>query len=175
MDYCPYQVVWFFLPLYLSFKEGRPKFPVSSLQVDHSVSHSAVSVSFRLHGLQRTRLLCPWNSPGQNTRVSFHALLQGIFPGIEPRSSTLPADSLPFELPRKPHWLIKKMKLCTHKSNVPVLSSFQYSICIHFLEKKVLDLKSNANRCPKFANICLVLTLDLFNARTETYFNRFLK
>ena len=27
-----------------------------------------------------TRLLCPWNSPGKNTGVGYHALLQGIFP-----------------------------------------------------------------------------------------------
>ena len=27
-----------------------------------------------------TRLLCPWDSPGQNTGVGCHALLQGIFP-----------------------------------------------------------------------------------------------
>ena len=26
-----------------------------------------------------TRLLCPWNFPGKNTRVGCHALLQGIF------------------------------------------------------------------------------------------------
>ena len=26
------------------------------------------------------RLLCPWNSPGQNTGVGSHFLLQGIFP-----------------------------------------------------------------------------------------------
>ena len=26
-----------------------------------------------------TRLLCPWNSPGQNTGVGSHSLLQGIF------------------------------------------------------------------------------------------------
>ena len=25
------------------------------------------------------RLLCPWNSPGKNTREGCHALLQGIF------------------------------------------------------------------------------------------------
>ena len=25
------------------------------------------------------RLLCPWNSPGKNTGVGFHSLLQGIF------------------------------------------------------------------------------------------------
>ena len=27
-----------------------------------------------------TRLLCPWDSPGKNTGVGCHALLQGIFP-----------------------------------------------------------------------------------------------
>ena len=32
------------------------------------------------HRLQPTRLLCPWNSPGKNTGVGCHSLLQGIFP-----------------------------------------------------------------------------------------------
>ena len=31
-------------------------------------------------GLQPARVLCPWNSPGKNTGVDCHALLQGIFP-----------------------------------------------------------------------------------------------
>ena len=30
-------------------------------------------------GLQPTRLLCPWDSPGNNTRVGCHPLFQGIF------------------------------------------------------------------------------------------------
>ena len=28
------------------------------------------------------RLLCPWNSPGKNTGVGCHSLLQGIFPAL---------------------------------------------------------------------------------------------
>ena len=32
------------------------------------------------HGLYPARLLCPWDSPGKNTGVGCHALLQGIFP-----------------------------------------------------------------------------------------------
>ena len=32
------------------------------------------------HGLQPATLLCPWDSPGKNTGVGCHALLQGIFP-----------------------------------------------------------------------------------------------
>ena len=31
-------------------------------------------------GLQPTRLLCPWNSPGKNTGVGSQSLLQGIIP-----------------------------------------------------------------------------------------------
>ena len=31
------------------------------------------------HGLKPVRLLCPWNSPGKNTGVGCHFLLQGIF------------------------------------------------------------------------------------------------
>ena len=33
---------------------------------------------FVSHGMQPTRLLCPWNSPGKNTGVGFHSLLQGL-------------------------------------------------------------------------------------------------
>ena len=36
--------------------------------------------ALRLHGLQPVRFFCPWNSPGQNTGVGSHSLLQGIFP-----------------------------------------------------------------------------------------------
>jgi len=42
------------------------------------------------------------DSPGKNTGVSFHALLQGIFPGIKPRSPTLQVDSLSSKPPEKP-------------------------------------------------------------------------
>ena len=51
-----------------------------------SVSHSVVSYSLWPHGLQAARLLCPWNSPGKNTGVGCHALLQDIFPtqGLNP-------------------------------------------------------------------------------------------
>ena len=38
------------------------------------------SNSFQPLGLQPSRLLSPWNSPGQNTGAGSHSLLQGIFP-----------------------------------------------------------------------------------------------
>ena len=50
------------------------------------LSRSVVSNSLRPHGLLPARLPCPWDSPGKNTGVGCHALLQGIFPaqGLNP-------------------------------------------------------------------------------------------
>ena len=42
-------------------------------------SRSVVSDSLRPHGLQPTRLLCPWDFPGKNTGVGCPFLFQGIF------------------------------------------------------------------------------------------------
>ena len=52
-------------------------------------------------------LLCPWDSPGKNTGVGCHALLQGIFPtqGLEPHLFSLlhwQVGSLPLAPPGKP-------------------------------------------------------------------------
>ena len=48
--------------------------------ISESINHSAVSNSMRLHWVQATRLLCPWNSPGKNTGVGSHSFFQEIFP-----------------------------------------------------------------------------------------------
>ena len=69
-----------------------------------SVSRSVVPESLWPHGLQPSRLLCPWDFPGKDTGVGCHFFLQGIFPiqGSEPGSPALQADSLPTELQGKP-------------------------------------------------------------------------
>ena len=53
--------------------------PVIIIFSSSSVSYSVVSDSLRPHGLWPTRLLCPWDSPGKNTGVDCHSLLQRIF------------------------------------------------------------------------------------------------
>ena len=49
-------------------------------------SRQVMSNCLRPHGLQPTRLLCPWDSPGKNAGVVCHFLLQRIFPiqGLNP-------------------------------------------------------------------------------------------
>ena len=55
-------------------------------------------------GLEPTRLLCPWDSPGKNTGVGCHFFLQENLPtqGLNPGLLHLQADSLPTESPGKP-------------------------------------------------------------------------
>ena len=47
---------------------------------------SVVSDSLRPTGLQPTRLLCPWDSPGKNTGMSRRALLQRSPHSVQPPS-----------------------------------------------------------------------------------------
>ena len=70
---------------------------------------SAVSDSLWPRGLQTNRLLCPWNSPGKNTGVGCHFILQGIFgtQGLNPCVLCVlhwQADYLPTEPPGSPAW-----------------------------------------------------------------------
>ena len=63
-----------------------------------------MSNSLQPHRLHPTRLLCPWDSPGKNIGLGYHALLQGIFPlqGLNPlvlcllywRAGSLPMSHL---------------------------------------------------------------------------------
>ena len=63
-----------------------------------------LTLQLQPHGLYPVRLLCPGNSPGKNTGVGCHFLLQGIFPtqGQNARLLAWQADSLATEPPGKP-------------------------------------------------------------------------
>ena len=63
------------------------------------LSCSVASNFLRPDGLQPARLLCPWDSPGKNTGVGCHALLQGVFPT---QVSCIAGRFLPSEPPGKP-------------------------------------------------------------------------
>ena len=72
-----------------------------------SVTWSRLTL-LQLHGLQPTRLLCPWDScPGKNTVVGCHLLLQGTFLTQGSNLCLLDllhwqADSLPLRHPGSP-------------------------------------------------------------------------
>ena len=94
-----------------------------------TVSHSILSDSSRAHGLQPARLLCPWDSPGKNTGVGRHSLLQGIFPTQGSNTCLLrlmhwQANSLPTEPLGKPHFIYLSVHILTEPPNLslPTLS-----------------------------------------------------
>ena len=74
-------------------------FPLK-VKKNKSVSCSIMSSSLRPHGLYPPpSLLCPWNSPGKNTKVGSIPFSRGSF---QPRYPALPADSLLSEPLGKP-------------------------------------------------------------------------
>ena len=87
------------------------------------VCHSLSRVRLFSTPEEPARLLYPWNSPGKNTGVDCHSLLQGDLPnpGIEPGSSALQADSLLSEPPGVPH---QAMPLCEKKFFCEILPHF---------------------------------------------------
>ena len=76
------------------------------------LSRAVVSDSLRPRGLQPARLLCPWDSPGKNTGVGCHFLLQGIFPtqGLSPGLLPQQVGSLSLSHPGSP-----RLGLCPPK------------------------------------------------------------
>ena len=55
------------------------------------------------------QILCPWDSPGKNTGVGCHFLLQRIFPtqGLNPGLLHWQAGSLPLSHQGSPIWIIR--------------------------------------------------------------------
>ena len=56
----------------------RPSAAADVFEKRESVSRSVMFDSLQPHGLQPTRILCPWNSLSKDTGVGCHSLLQGI-------------------------------------------------------------------------------------------------
>ena len=65
------------------------------------------------HGLQTTRLLCPWDAPGKSTGVGFHFPLQGIFltQGVKPSALMSPALAGEFFLLLVPPFLLSSFQI----------------------------------------------------------------
>ena len=85
---------------------------------------SIMSNSLKPHGLEPARLLCPWDSPGKNTGVGCHALLQGIFPTQESNQGLLHCRQILYQLsywgrPHPPKGTIKKKKKDKTKMTKP--------------------------------------------------------
>ena len=105
-------------------EEGGHTNPSSSL-VLHAKSLSCVRLLATLWTVA-ARLLCPWDSPGKNTGVGCHALLQGVFPAQGSNQCPLcllhlQTRSLPLGPPGEPpgYYASRCLKPSSLKSNTP--------------------------------------------------------
>ena len=108
-----YKVIWGLGDRVLCFIRWGSPWELWGFPWEHLVAPS--SDSLRPRELQPARLLCPWDSPGRNTGVSCHALLQGIFLTQGSNLCLLcllhwQAGSVPLTLPGKPsiQWVCSK-------------------------------------------------------------------
>ena len=74
--FCPLSVILKIIVSYNFFSLANLMHVNSKYFFEKSES---VSLSLLPHGLKHARLFCPWNSPGKNTGMGSHSLLQGIF------------------------------------------------------------------------------------------------
>ena len=94
-----------------------------------------MSHSLQPYGLWPTRLLCPWDSPGENTGVGCHFLLQGIF--LTQRSNPhllhflhWQAGSLPLLPPGKSLLLHTHTHTHTHTHSLSLSLIHRSDLCI---------------------------------------------
>ena len=109
------------------------------------VSCSVVSDSLQLHGLQATRLLCPWNSPGENTGVGSHSLLWGIF------------------------WTQESNPRCLHFRQILCLLSHQGSPPICVIHEEFRTLKAHGFHGPRPSSLKMLLLCVLKKIPTCLY------
>ena len=84
------------------------------------VSCSVMSNSLQPHGLKPTRLLCPWNSPGKNTGVDCHSLLQGIFlTQRDPNLSLLHCRQILYWLSHQGSLTLRDLSSLVGKNGIP--------------------------------------------------------
>ena len=136
-----------FLPGEILWTEEPGRLPSMGSQrighdwAQHSMDLNAINIQWlRLHtpsagghGLQPTRLLCPWDFPGKNTGVGYYFLPQGIFltRGLNPSFLCFlhwQADSLPLPYLGSP-WTVSNICFSTpevrdRSDKVNITSSF---------------------------------------------------
>ena len=120
------------------------------------VSHSVMSNSLRPHGLQLTRVLCPWNSPGKNTGLRCHSLLQGNFPTqgsnlglLHCRQKSLPSQppGVPYPIPKNYSLFIQNSNFGGKQAMTKSLRGSVRKIGTQMLVPDALGLNAAANTC----------------------------
>ena len=102
---------------------------------------SVMSDSQRPHGLQPTRLLCPWDSPGKNTRVGCYALFQGIFPTQGPNPGLPDCRQILYHLSHQGNLIKPKIIFISNE----LLVYLALYLLVYFVGVTIYDFLSQAS------------------------------
>ena len=125
--------IYIYIWTWLSMCTSRSVYMYMSMYVCRFIYICAVLSCFsvlnflQIYGPQSSRLLCPWDSPGKNTEVGCHFLLQGIFP----------TQGWNLCLLRLLHWQVGSLPLATlresfYKHTIVVLKTYTFWVCAIF-------------------------------------------
>ena len=94
------------------------KFSLSLVYIlnTYSFMHAQSHLTPWSHGLQLTRLLCLWNSPGKNTGEGSHSFFQGIFQTEELNSGFPHRRQILYHLSHQGSPAFMYMCVCKYKS-----------------------------------------------------------
>ena len=107
---------------------------------------SVMSDSLQPYGLWPSRLLCPWNFPGQNTGVGCHVLLQGIFPTQGSNPGLLHCWQIRYHLATREAPYKVRLCLLWADSYIISISAIQYKPHLFFAqETEIKPLTVQAN------------------------------
>ena len=113
------------------------------------------------------RLLCPWDSPGKNTRVGCHFLLQGIFPTQELNPGLLHCRMiLYYSAMDFPHKGSPSLLDCPIHGHITV-HNILYD-CFVSLQYQLLFLLFNSYLGPLFFLVSLAKSLSIFKSFLKT-------
>ena len=105
-----------------------------------------MSNSLQCYGLQNVRLFCPWDFPGKNTGVGYHARLQGIFP----------IQGLNLCLLGLLHWQAGSLLLAPPGKPYTCIYKYIYSFCIVFHYGLLQDIEYSS-LCSSEGPCCLFI------------------
>ena len=119
-----------------------------------------MSDSVRPHRRQPTRVLCPWDSPGKNTGVGCHFLLQCM----KVKSESEVAQSCPTYLPRQETrvknpspTILEEVDIVFYGSNMNIiwvknqpqdLCYFYASLCLHQMNFMLIKIPKPSSETP---------------------------
>ena len=127
-----------------------------------------MSNSVQPYGLQPSRFLCPWDSPGKNTAVGCHALLQGIsliFYSLQTKNGHTKVIQIPIS--------VCTNEVLLHPNHICSFACYLWLLLHQGREIQQLQQRPDGLPSPKYLlsgplqNCLLISTIEILNTKKK--------